>query len=214
MATGVKRMVMERARYSSPKPAADDGMTVRVDGRRVRSRASRARIVGALMQLVDQGEVTPTAEMVAEQAGVSLRTVFRHFDEMENLFLEIADTILRRAQDYIGLPFATERWPDLLPELVDRRAEFYEAVSRFKSALDYHRRRSPALAEAHAQVAELSRNVLLSRIPPESMPEPARLEALVLLVSIETWQRLRLTQRLSVTEAKAVVLEAMRALLR
>ncbi|MFQ3666871.1 MAG: hypothetical protein SNJ79_12725, partial [Sphingomonadaceae bacterium] len=144
----------------------------------------------------------------------SLRTVFRHFDEMENLFLEIAGTIIRRAEEYIGKPFANEQWPGLLPELVDRRAEFYEEVGAFKLALDYHRRRSPALAAAHAQVAELSRNVLLSRIPEADMPDRTVVEALVLLVSIETWQRLRLTQRLGVEEAKAVVLTAMQALAR
>lgn len=55
------------------------------DGRRRRSAQSRDRIVEALLDLVAGVVVTPSAEAVAARAGVGLRTVFRHFRDMESL---------------------------------------------------------------------------------------------------------------------------------
>ena len=56
-----------------------------IDGRRLRSQVSRAKIVEALMTLVEAGQVDPSAEEVAATAGVGLRSVFRHFKDMESL---------------------------------------------------------------------------------------------------------------------------------
>lgn len=184
----------------------------RPDGRRLRSANSRNRIVSALIALVAAGELAPTAEMVADRAGLSLRTVFRHFEEMDNLYLEIARAIIRRAEPLIGRPFAAATWPETLPEIIDRRAEYFESVAPFKRALDLYRNRSPALEAAGADVARLSREVFVSRIPPERMPEPAVLEAMVLLVSIDSWIYLRHVQGLDIAMAKATVVAALRAL--
>lgn len=184
----------------------------RPDGRRLRSANSRNRIVSALIALVAEGELAPTAEMVADRAGLSLRTVFRHFEEMDNLYLEIARAIIRRAEPLIGRPFEAATWPEILPEIIDRRAEYFETVVPFKRALDLYRNRSPALEAAGADVARLSREVFVSRIPPDRMPEPAVLEAMVLLVSIDSWIYLRHVQGLDVAMAKATVVAALRAL--
>jgi AcrR family transcriptional regulator len=184
----------------------------RPDGRRLRSANSRNRIVSALIALVAEGELAPTAEMVADRAGLSLRTVFRHFEEMDKLYLEIAGAIIRRAEPLIGRPFAASGWPDIVPEMIDRRAEYFESVVPFKRALDLYRTRSPALEAASDEVARLSRQVFLSRIPPEQMPEPAALEAMVLLVSIDSWIYLRHVQGLDIAAAKAAVVAGLRAL--
>src|SRR5262245_8040613 len=56
------------------------------DGRVRRSEKSRAAIVTARFDLVGEGVVRPTAQQVAERAGVGIRSVFRHFDDMESLY--------------------------------------------------------------------------------------------------------------------------------
>ena len=55
------------------------------DGRRLRSQDSRARIVAAMLDLIREGEIAPSAELVASRANVGLRTVFRHFKDMDSL---------------------------------------------------------------------------------------------------------------------------------
>ncbi len=73
--------------HSAEKP-------ISVDGRLQRSERSREAIVQALYELVGEGSLLPTAEQVAERAGVGIRTVFRHFSDMEKLFSEMDARIL------------------------------------------------------------------------------------------------------------------------
>ena len=67
------------------------GLTVSsaLDGRERRSARSREAIVQALFGLIGSGVLRPTAQQVAERAGVGIRSVFRHFADMESLFAEM-----------------------------------------------------------------------------------------------------------------------------
>ena len=56
------------------------------DGRLKRSVATRKKILQALTALTYEGVLSPTAEQVAMRADVGLRTVFRHFDDMDSLY--------------------------------------------------------------------------------------------------------------------------------
>ena len=55
------------------------------DGRRLRSERSRQAIIDAMLKLVEEGVLVPTAQQVSERAGVGIRSVFRHFSDMESL---------------------------------------------------------------------------------------------------------------------------------
>ena len=67
------------------------------DGRNLRSIKSQQMIVDALIKLVKEGNFEPTAQKVADESGVGIRTVFRQFDDMENL-LKVSDAKL--SKDY------------------------------------------------------------------------------------------------------------------
>jgi TetR/AcrR family transcriptional regulator, regulator of autoinduction and epiphytic fitness len=58
------------------------------DGRAARSHRSRRAIVNAMRALHAEGDLRPTAPRVAERAGVSLRTVWQQFADMETLLVE------------------------------------------------------------------------------------------------------------------------------
>jgi AcrR family transcriptional regulator len=60
-----------------------------VDGRTKRGERSRQLIIDAMLALIEEGNLIPTAQQVADRAGVAIRTVFRHFCEMEKLFAEM-----------------------------------------------------------------------------------------------------------------------------
>jgi TetR/AcrR family transcriptional regulator of autoinduction and epiphytic fitness len=55
------------------------------DGRRLRGERTRLRVLEALLDLVAEGELRPTAQQVATRAGVALRTVYHHFEDVEAL---------------------------------------------------------------------------------------------------------------------------------
>jgi TetR/AcrR family transcriptional regulator, regulator of autoinduction and epiphytic fitness len=58
------------------------------DGRVARSHRTRRAIVDAMRALNAEGDLRPTAPRVAERAGVSLRTVWQQFADMEALLVE------------------------------------------------------------------------------------------------------------------------------
>lgn len=58
------------------------------DGRVARSHRSRRAIVDAMRALHAEGDLRPTAPRVADRAGVSLRTVWQQFADMETLLVE------------------------------------------------------------------------------------------------------------------------------
>jgi TetR/AcrR family transcriptional regulator, regulator of autoinduction and epiphytic fitness len=75
------------------------------DGRAARSLRSRRAIVDAMRALHAEGDLCPTAPRVAERAGVSLRTVWQQFADMEALLVEANrrdDEILRSLIEHIG----------------------------------------------------------------------------------------------------------------
>ena len=69
------------------------------DGRNLRSINSQKLIVDACIKLFKAGNLEPTAQQVADVSGVGIRTVFRQFDEMENLFKSV-DVVLSKDYDF------------------------------------------------------------------------------------------------------------------
>ncbi len=65
----------------------EDG-TEPADGRAARSPRSRRAIIEAMRALHAEGDPRPTAPRVAERAGVSVRTVWQQFADMETLLVE------------------------------------------------------------------------------------------------------------------------------
>lgn len=178
-----------KVEISTPAPEAD--------GRRRRSQDSRARIVQAMLELVQAGETSPAAELVAERAKVGLRTVFRHFNDMESLYREMSAVIEAELQGIIAQPFKSEDWRGRMVELVQRRAGVYERIAPFRRAGDIHRQRSQVLAADNARFVALGREILRRESPPELLQDKARFEALDMLLSFDAWNRLRRDQGLS-----------------
>jgi len=183
--------------------------TVELDGRRQRAADSRARIVRAMLKLIAEGDVTPGAEQVAARAEVGLRTVFRHFKDMDSLYREMAEVMEREIRKGAALPLTSPDWKGKLAEFVDRRSFAFERLGPFKQAQDVHRHRSEALARNSARLAEELRTVLKREMPPEVVSDVTLFESLDLLLSFEAWSRLRRDQGLGIDEAKAVLKSAL-----
>lgn len=188
-----------------------DEAPAQTDGRRRRSQQSRDRIVGAMMSLVEEGEISPIAEQVAERAQVGLRSVFRHFKDMDSLFAEMA---ARLAQHYLPAlaPFAGADWQARLGESIDRRVAVYERLLPYKRAADAHRHKSTAIQVTQGQTSQLMRARLRSLLPDSLADDAIALETLDFLLSIDSWQRLRLEQKLSVPVAREIIEAQVKAL--
>ena len=184
----------------------------RIDGRRVRGADNRRRIVDALLALVQSGVVMPSADEVATEAGVGLRTVFRHFADMESLYREISERMRLEIMPIVQRPFSSNDWRERLEELVERRSQVFERLLPFKVAGDAHRHGSPFLTTEQSAIVKTLREALRNAIGPKAIDDKLRFEALDLMLSFESWRRLRVDQGLSARDSRAVMLLGAEAL--
>ena len=179
------------------------GRSENVDGRRQRADANRRRIALAMLELARGGEMAPSADMVAERAGVGRRTVFRLFNDMEGVYREMHAEMLERLLPMLATPFAAQGWRARLDEIVERRARMFEEMLPIKSASDAHRYASNFLQDEHRKLTQLQRNTLLAVLPAGLAAQTAKVDALDLTLSFEAWRRLRQEQRLTIKQAIA-----------
>ncbi len=183
-----------------------------IDGRIIRGRDNRRRIVAAMLELVRAGAISPAAEEVAERAGVGLRTVFRHFDDMDSLYREMAQAMRQELQPIVAAPFASRDWQGKLGEMVDRRARLFERAMPFKNAADVHRHRSFFLRKDYETMRSAERDALEAAVPAATRKRNEFFEALDQTLSFSTWQHLRRDQKLTPAQARRTVEFAVRAL--
>ncbi len=190
-----------------PKKAA------RVDGRRERSRSSHRRIVEAMMELIAGGDLMPSAARVAEEAGIGLRTVFRHFDDMDSLYGEISATIAERVLPIVTAPYAGDDWRAHIRELARRRVRVFETMLPFRLAANIKRYQSPFLMGQYGRVVTIERELVLRLLPAHVLSHRITAEAICATLSFQNWRALRHDQSLSSEEAGTVTAHMVDALI-
>ncbi|PKP83354.1 MAG: TetR family transcriptional regulator [Alphaproteobacteria bacterium HGW-Alphaproteobacteria-18] len=183
------------------------------DGRKRRSERSREQIIEAMFELVSGGELDPGAARIAEVANVSLRTVFRHFEEVDGLYLEMNRRVKAEVMPIVESPFNATNWRDTVLELVDRRAEVFERIMPFRVCGSIRRFRSDFLMKGHQDFVALERSILDSVLPEEVRSHVVTEAAFDTVLGFDTWRRLRQDRGLSVKDARATMRKLVEALL-
>lgn len=105
-----------------------------IDGRTARSARTRDAVADAFLDLLHAGNLRPTAKQVADAAGVSLRSVFQHFDDLDTLFAEVADRQIQRLQTLMPTPPPSAPFRERLEKFVAGRSRLLEAISPVRRA--------------------------------------------------------------------------------
>ena len=182
------------------------------DGRRLRSEASRLRIVEAMRDLIREGHVAPRAEDVAARADVGLRSVFRHFDDMETLYREIAALMRIELAPMVAEQLPPADAPDLLEQLVARRARLFEKIMPVRISADVHAHTSPFLRDDRRWMNDAFRTILRTALPAALTTDRTLLDAFDAAMSFEFWRRLRDDQGLTVAQARRTMERTVAAL--
>ena len=175
------------------------------DGRRERSRSSRSKIVAALLELVGKGDVSPSAARVAEVAGVGLRSVFRHFEDMDALYREMGEVIETRVLPILLQVPVGETWKDRVFDLAERRARVFEAIMPYRISANLRRFESPYLMKDYRRMLRFESDSMDAHLPQSVRSDSPAARGLNVILSFQTWRLLRHDQELPVDEAKAVV---------
>jgi AcrR family transcriptional regulator len=151
--------------------------------------------VDALLALIDGGNLRPTAREVADQAGVSLRSVYVHFDDVESLFVAASARHFEHIQS-LRLPCdPTAPRHERVATLIESRVRIYESGAQVRRAALVQEPFSPALRSALDYGRRSGRLELDAVFAPEfealSTEEHHRLRAaLEVAVGTSTWDML------------------------
>lgn len=167
------------------------------DGRRQRSQASRAKIIDAFMMLMKEGDPRPSAARVAKRAGVGLRSVFRHFDDMDSLYLEIDNLLYKRWGPVLLEPYQSTDWRDQLIELIERRAKVNENIAPYRLITNFARFRSEQLMKNYERLMKHESDALAAILPKSVQKDKNRSRAILLATSFDSWRLFRHDQKLS-----------------
>jgi AcrR family transcriptional regulator len=175
------------------------------DGRRKRSQSSRARIVAAMLDLVARGDIAPSAVQVAERAGVGLRSVFRHFKDLDALYREMTEAIEVEVLPLMLRPLEGATWQERLLTLADRRARIFETIMPYRISANLRRFESAYLMEDHRRLLRLEAGALDAHLPDAVRADDAAARGLAVILSFSTWCHLRHDQGVPADQARAVV---------
>ena len=195
----------------------DQGAAV-TDGRRRRGARSREAVVEAMLSLIREGDARPSSAAIAERAGVSVRSVFRHFDDLDSLYALAVERQVAHFAPLLELGPLPEGLDDRIDLLVDRRAALYEDISPVRHAAEVQQANSPILGDHLAVSRRWLREQVLTVFDPELGERPAAerrelADALDVATSWRSWVALREDLGRSVPRARAAMARTVAALL-
>jgi len=151
-------------------------------------------VVDALLDLIDEGDLRPPAADVARRAGVSLRSVYQHFDDLETLFRVAGERHRQRFAHLEPLPDLPEELRPRVAAYVAHRVIWMEAVSPMARAAALQAPFSPGIAARQAAGRTRHREALAAAFAPElerAYDPECLLHALEVAASWSTWEHLR-----------------------
>ena len=169
---------------------------VEQDGRVARGERTRQALAEAMITLLEEGDPQPTARRIAERAGVSLRIVYHHFEDLESLLRAAVDIQRTRHWRRLQAVDTTLGLPARIDAVIRQRASVFEAVSPVRRAAQQMEASSPTVAAQLARLRGALRSQLETAFSPElgGLPAPVARQALDSLdvsLSWETWAQLR-----------------------
>jgi TetR/AcrR family transcriptional regulator, regulator of autoinduction and epiphytic fitness len=172
----------------------------KLDGRRERTKRTRAAIVEGLTALLDEGRIEPTAAEIAERAGVAVRSIAQHFGSREELLLAVAEHHTLRLRALEGTrarekeSAATGMFEDRVAQFVAERARVLESSRAMRGAAAVVIAHSPAVARTLEGVAKGRRKetaeLFASEIARQEDAEGAE-RTLALVTSGRAWDAMR-----------------------
>jgi AcrR family transcriptional regulator len=114
-----------------------------IDGRTARRDRNRKAVLDAVLELFAEGNLNPGVHEVAERSGVSLRSVYRYFEDLDELVTAAIDRHLQRTRPLFDIERLGEGpFGERVERFVERRVRLFESVrviyraSRVRAASD------------------------------------------------------------------------------
>ncbi len=204
--------------HSSAVAQSDDAFGEETDGRRLRRALNREAVVDALLSLYDEGNLRPGTDRIAERAGISPRSLFRYFDDTDDLAREAIARQQARAMPLLLLGIEADApFDDRVRALVEQRFRLFDGIGQAAYVARLRAPFQPAVAESLETTRAFLRNQIRVLFATEfaALGDQAgdALAAADVVTSLESGQLLIADQGLSREQAKSVITRALSVLL-
>ena len=159
--------------------------------------ARRARVIDAFIDLVLEGHTPPASEQVAARAGISMATLFRYFDTLDELRRDAAVRTYERFRRHFEIPAQGEGLrAERIARFAASRVGLWEAIHPLALLARSNARVEPGDAE----VIAIGRRGMVEQIRRHFDAElraftPAHRDAVVATIatlsSVESWDQFR-----------------------
>lgn len=172
------------------------------DGRRQRSQRSRQKILEAMWALMLKGDMDPSAADIAEKAGVGLRSVFRHFEDMESIHRELVLLAESKVSPMLMRPFESQDWKAQLIELVSRSVNLWDPLLVPHTAVETRRFKSDILMDDYKRSRMKEMSSVKAVLPTDITDYETVLLSLDAILCFSNIRRLREDRGLSLAKTK------------
>lgn len=157
----------------------------------------RARVVDAFIDLVLEGNLPPSAEQVAKRAGISMATLFRHVERLDQLRRDAAARAFQRFPRLFVVPdVGVGPRAERIARFAATRVELWERTHLLARLLRSNALRDPGAAE----LVRFARTTVAEQVRRHFDPELRALTAaqredavatIASLTSVESWEQFR-----------------------
>ena len=189
------------------------------DGRWLRSVRTRAAIITAWLELIEEGDISPTAKGVADRAGIGLRTVFQHFSDMNALHRAAGEEMVSRITPSVVHIPADLPLSERIALMAASRGQLFEQLTGLRRACERQEWLSEDIRKLIDDWEQLGTASTLRIFATELAALDPADRALVGMAldaasSWATWNQLRHRRSLSIADSQAVVERSLQLLLR
>ena len=164
-----------------------------VDGRSLRRSRNRTAVIAALLDIIREGNLCPSASEIADRAGVSHRSIFRYFDDLDDLRQTAIDQAFSEARPLAVIPdIGTGSLEERIAAIVDARITLYESVDGTMQLARTRAAAMPSIDEGIAEIAQAFRVQVAQHFAEELAPKDEAerdllVDAVVVLTSYDSY---------------------------
>jgi AcrR family transcriptional regulator len=187
-----------------------------VDGRSLRRERNRQDIVNALLDLIETGETEISAALIASKAGLSERSIFRYFDDVNDLYRSVCDLAFSKEIEYALIDDAGVGSLDTkIENFVNQRVRIYTMNEKIAPAARSFAFKNPIIKNQLVVGRKLLRTQIIKHFAEElsafdKQQQQVAVAIIDSLTTFEYYDMMRSDQKMSVQAIKSVLAESIR----
>ncbi len=165
----------------------------RVDGRTLRRTRNRTAVIVALLEIIREGDLHPGASQIADRAGVSHRSIFRYFDDLDDLVRTSIDHAFAEAGPLADIPDIGEGpFEQRVVRFVEARLALFALVDGTMQLARMRAATIPSIDDGIAEIARLFQTQIDQHFAAElgqfdSIERPLMVDGVLVMTSYDSY---------------------------